>query len=177
LHHHLGLGFGQFLFSCFSNRANSRISLAALIPRNGGVVTQEVTTTRANGYLFFSFFSRFSFRFSSGLRWAFFCDSFFALSLLPLSPISGSPYFGVRNVVDHIDATIVGRAEAKSNRGESRYRFYVASIHLSEILDDGRHVTPVSTTKNMRMPVDRPHHSGSPRKPHTRKEEATRKAL
>jgi hypothetical protein len=107
-----------------STQANSRFRLRPSISRNGGssgrAVTQEVNTTRANGYLFFSFFSRFSFRFSSGLRWAFFCDSFFALSLLPLSPIFDSPCFGVRNVVDHIDATIVGRPEAKSNRGESR---------------------------------------------------------
>lgn len=88
--------------------------------RRGVAASEEVTTTRANGYLFFSFFSCFSFRFSSGLRWAFFCASFFPLSLLPLSPIFGSPCFGLRNVVDHIDAMIVGRAEAKSNQGESR---------------------------------------------------------
>ena len=37
-------------------------------------------------YLFF--FSLFSFRFSCGVRWAFFCCSLLPLSLLPLSPMS-----------------------------------------------------------------------------------------
>ena len=106
---------------CTCNFAPARV---ACVPtgefRRSGAASQEVTTTRANGYLFFSFFSCFSFRFSSGVRWAFFCAAFLSLSLLPLSPIFGSPCFGLRNVVDHIAAMIVGRAEAKSNQGESR---------------------------------------------------------
>ena len=39
-------------------------------------------------YFFLSFFS---FRFSFGLSWAFFCCSFLPLSFFPLSPILGSP--------------------------------------------------------------------------------------
>ena len=46
-----------------------------------------VATARA--YLFF--FSCFSFRFSLGVRWAFFCCSRLPLSLLPLSPIAVTP--------------------------------------------------------------------------------------
>ena len=38
-----------------------------------------------------SFFSLFSFRFSFGLRWAFFCCSLLPLSRFPLSPISLPP--------------------------------------------------------------------------------------
>ena len=47
------------------------------------------------------FFSLFCFRFSFGLRWAFFCCSFLPLSFFPLSPISDSPCLKVNCVRSH----------------------------------------------------------------------------